>query len=312
MAAATEFLGLVAALGLLVAFFSWRAEYFWSKDTFVTMANQIPDVVAVATGMTFVLLIGGIDLSVGSVLALSAAVMAVAMRDWHWPFAAAMLACFGTGLACGAVNGVVTVRWALPSFIVTLGMLEIARGATLLVTNSENVWVGAGLAPVYSVTWGGYALPFFLALLLVVVAQAFLSYSSVGRYMIAIGSREEAARLSGINTWPIKVGIFMASGLLASVAAVVQSGRMLSAAPSAGTGFELQAIAAVVIGGTSLMGGRGSVVGSFLGVLIIAVLENGLVQMDVKDPVKQVVTGTVIVLAVILDYYRHRLSRGRA
>jgi ribose transport system permease protein len=309
--AATEFLGLVAVLGLLIAYFGFKTEHFFSADTFITIANQVPDVVAVATGMTFVLIIGGIDLSVGSILALSGAVLGVGLARLGWPLPVALAACLGVGLVCGAANGIVTVRWALPSFIVTLGMLEIARGGTLLVTNSQNLWIGAPLEPIYSVSLGGLALPFFLSLLLVAAAQFFLSYSAVGRYMIAIGTKEEAARLSGINTWPIKVSVFMLSGALSSVAAIVQAGRTLSADPNAGRGFELQAIAAAVIGGTSLMGGRGSVVGSFLGVLIIAVLENGLVQMDVRDAVKQVVTGCVIVLAVILDYYRHRLAHGR-
>jgi ribose transport system permease protein len=310
--AATEFLGLLAVLVLLIGFFSIRTDHFFSAETRTTIANQIPDTVAVATGMTFVLIIGGIDLSVGSILALSGAVLGVCIAQLGWPLPLALAGALGVGLACGAANGIVTVRWALPSFIVTLGMLEIARGGTLLVTDSQNLWVGAPLEPVYSMSFLGLSLPFYLAILLVIGAQLFLSYSATGRYMFAIGSKEEAARLSGINTWPIKVGVFMASGALSSLAAVVQAGRTLSADPNAGRGFELQAIAAAVIGGTSLMGGRGSVVGSFLGVLIIAVLENGLVQMDVRDAVKQVVTGTVIVLAVILDYYRHRLAKGRS
>jgi ribose transport system permease protein len=310
--AATEFLGLVAVLLLLIGFFAVKTDHFFSSDTLVTIANQIPDTVAVATGMTFVLIIGGIDLSVGSVLALSGAVLGVCLSQRGLPLPVSLAAALGTGLICGAANGIVTVRWALPSFIVTLGMLEIARGGTLLVTNSQNLWIGAPLEPIYAFSMWGMALPFYLSILLVIAAQLFLSYSGIGRYMIAIGSKEEAARLSGINTWPIKVSVFMASGMLASLAAVVQAGRTLSSDPNAGRGFELQAIAAAVIGGTSLMGGRGSVVGTFLGVLIIAVLENGLVQMDVRDAVKQVVTGVVIVLAVILDYYRHRLSTARA
>jgi ribose transport system permease protein len=309
--AATEFLGLLAVLLLLIGFFALKTDNFFTGATLRAIANQIPDTIAVATGMTFVLIIGGIDLSVGSVLALSGAAMGVCLANKGFSLPAGMAVALGVGLLCGAANGLVTVRWSLPSFIVTLGMLEIARGGTELVTNSRSLFINEPLKPITAISFGGLELPFFLALLLVVVAQLFLSYSGIGRYMMTIGSNEEAARLSGINTWPIKVGVFMVSGMLASIAAIVQSGRTLSVDPNAGRGFELQAIAAAVIGGTSLMGGRGSVVGSFLGVLIISVLENGLVQMDVRDAVKQVVTGLVIVLAVILDYYRHRLAKGR-
>lgn len=305
----TEFLGLLLVLVLLAVFFGFKTEHFLSTTTFVTIANQIPDTIVVAVGMTFVLLIAGIDLSVGSVLAFSGAVLGACLVNWQWPLPLALAACLAVGIACGAVNGFVTVRWALPSFIVTLGMFEMARGAAYLMTGSRTVWIGSSIGSIYDSTYFGLTLPFYLAILLVVAGQLMLSYSAVGRYMIAIGSREESAHLSGIRVWPIKVGIFVTSGTLAAIASVVQCARLQSANPNGGVGLELQAIAAVVIGGTSLMGGRGSVVGSLLGVLIIAVLENGLAQIGAQEPTKRVVTGLVIVVAVVLDYYRQRLAK---
>ncbi len=310
LGSATEFLGLVAVLILLVAFFSYRTEHFFSHRTFITIANQVPDAVLVAVGMTFVLIIAGIDLSVGSVVALSGAVLGVLVVDKGWPLPFAALACLGMGLLCGTANGLITVRWALPSFIVTLGMLEIAQGGAYLLTESRTKWIGSSVQVIFGTSIYGLSMPFFVAVAAVILGQAFLSYSAHGRYLLAIGAREETARLSGLSVARLKVAVFMFSGLMAAVAAIVQSGRLQSVNPRAVVGFELQAIAAVVIGGTSLMGGRGSVVGSFLGVLIIAVLGNGLAQIGAEEPTKRLVTGTVIVLAVILDYYRHRFARG--
>ena len=158
----------------------------------------------------------------------------------------------------------------------------------------------------------GLSLPFLLAIAVVVIAQLVLSRTVFGRYLIAIGTNEEAVRLSGIDPRPIKLAVFLITGLLVACAAVIDTSRFQSANPNAGSGFELQAIAAVVIGGTSLMGGRGSVVGTFFGVLIIAVLNTGLAALGAKDETKRLVTGAVIVAAVILDQVRHRLSKGRA
>ncbi|MHC4743662.1 MAG: ABC transporter permease, partial [Planctomycetota bacterium] len=157
----------------------------------------------------------------------------------------------------------------------------------------------------------GLLVPFVTAVVIVVIGQIVLSRTVFGRYMIAIGTNEEAVRLSGIDPRPIKLAVFAICGFLTAIAAVISTARMEAVSPNDGEGLELRAIAAVVIGGTSLMGGRGSVVSSFFGVLIIAVLEAGLSQMGAKDPTKRVITGCVIIAAVILDYYRHRISARR-
>lgn len=310
--AAVDYLGLIGVLLCEIVVFSLLESTFFSSATFFSISEVIPDTVVVAVGMTFVLIVAGIDLSVGSVLALSQAILGYCMVEMGWPVWLAVGACFLVGILCGALNGLITVRWALPSFIVTLGMLEIARGATYLVTDSRTIYIGraveciSGTVPgLGRITW-----PALICVITVAAGQLVLSRTVFGRYMIAIGTNEETVRLSGINPKPVKFAVFTICGLSASLAGMIQASRMSSASPNAGTGFELNVIAAVVIGGTSLMGGRGSVVKSFLGVLVVAVLNAGLAQMGAPEYAKRIVIGAVIVLAVILDFYRTRASRG--
>ncbi len=304
-----EYLAMGVALLALIAFFGIRAERFLTPDTFKTIASQIPHTTIVVVGMTFALIISGIDLSVGSVLAVSGAVMSVCLVNYHWPLWLAVTAGVGVGAFCGALNGWVIVRWKLPSFIVTLGMLEIARGAAYQITDSQTIYIGSPIRVIADTTVLGLPLPFILALGTVIVGQLVLSRTVFGRRLIAIGTNEEALRLSGINPKPYKIAVFVLCGLCSGVAAVMQTARFESLDPNTGSGLELAAIAAVVIGGTSLMGGRGSIVASFFGVLIIAVLDSGLSHIDAREPTKRIITGAVIVAAVILDYYRQRARK---
>lgn len=304
-----DYLGLASVVVLLIAGFSLTAENFFSLQTFRTIANQIPVLIIVATGMTFVLIIAGIDLSVGSVMALSSAVLGVCLVRLGWPLPLALAACLATGTACGAANGLVTVTWRLPPFIVTLGMLEAARGAAYVVTGSRTVYVGSRIEVIHETAVLGLTLPFLLAVAVVVAGQLVLWLTPFGRHMVAVGGNEEAARLSGVRPRLVRFAVFALCGLLVSVAAVVHTSRLASANPNAGVGFELEAIAAVVIGGTSLMGGRGSVGRSFFGVLIIAILGSGLNQLGAQEPTKRLITGCVIVAAAVVDYYRSRLGQ---
>lgn len=306
-----DYLGLIGVLVLEIIIFSLWEKSFFSGGTFYSIAAQIPDTVIVAAGMTFVLIIAGIDLSVGSVLALSQGVLGYCMVKMGMPLFAAILACLAIGVLCGALNGIVTIRWALPSFILTLGMLEIARGATYLVTDSRTVYIGQAIEGVSGtipflgeITW-----PAAICVVTVVAGQFVLSRTVFGRYMIAIGTNEEAVRLSGINPKPIRFAVFALCGFCSALGGMIQASRMSSASPNAGRGFELAVIAAVVIGGTSLMGGRGSVVKSFLGVIIVAVLNAGLDQIGAPEYAKRLIIGVVIVLAVILDFYRSRAAK---
>jgi ribose transport system permease protein len=300
-----------AALALLVLIFGLATDHFLTPATFITLANQIPTALLVAVGMTFVLIVGGIDLSAGSVLALSGSVLGVCLVRLGLPLPVALSASLIAGLLCGSLNGFVTVRFDLPSFIVTLGMMEIARGAAYAVSSSQTVYIGAPVEWIAETSVLGLSLPIMLAVAVVALGQLVLSRTVFGRYVVAIGTNEEAVRLSGIDPRPVKGVVFAASGLLAALGAVLHSARLASADPNAGAGLELQAIASVVIGGTSLMGGRGSVVHSFFGVVIIAVLGTGLAQIGAQEPTKRFITGCVIVAAVIVDRLRHR-GRGGA
>ena len=302
-----DVLGMLVVLAALSALFGRFSDHFWSPQTVKTIVNQSADLTAVAVGMTLVLVIGGIDLSVGSVMALCGAVLGIAMVDWSLPFPVALLLCLAAGSACGLVNGFITVHWSIPSFIVTLGMLESARGATYLLTNSETKYVGPRIEWLARPIPGlGASTSFLIAIGLVLVGHILLTRTVVGRYMTAIGTNREAVRLSGIDPRPTELLTFVLSGLCASVAAVFQVARVSSADPNGGVGMELGAIAAVVIGGTSLMGGRGSVLRSFLGVLIIAVLQTGLDHVGASEPAKRLISGLVIVLAVVADVHRQR------
>lgn len=303
----SEYLGLLLVLIALFVLFGSLSERFLTLRTFTTVANQVPDLAVISVGMTFVLIVGGIDLSVGSVLALAAALLGVGLVDWNLSLASAVGLALAAGFVCGLANGLVTVGWSIPSFIVTLGMLEVARGAAYLVTGSKTAYIGESIEPVGAPLSALALSPaFLLAVALVVAGQIALSRTVFGRYAIAIGTNEEAVRLSGVDPRPTRIAVFALAGLLSGLGGIFHASRLVAADPNAAVGLELSAIAAVVLGGTSLMGGRGSVVRSFFGVLVIAVLQSGLAQIGASEPAKRVVTGAVIVAAVVADAYRNR------
>lgn len=299
--------GMLLVLGALVLLFGSMSKNFLTTATFQTIANQVPSLMLVSIGMTYVIITAGIDLSVGSVMALASAVLGIALVDWKLPLPLALLLALAAGAACGFLTGFISVWWRIPSFIVSLAMLEAARGGAYLVSNSETKYIGESIEKITEpIGKTGLSFGFFIAAVVALLAQFVLSRTIFGRYMIAIGTNEEAVRLSGINSRPTKIWVFAISGLLAGLSGVFNTSRLGSADPNAGVGWELSAIAAVIIGGTSLMGGRGSVLKTILGVLIIAVLEAGLSQTGATEPVKRLVTGSVILLAVIVDSLRVR------
>jgi ribose transport system permease protein len=304
-------LPLVLVLIALVAGFGLWTEHFLSMGTLRALASQMPASIVLATGVTIVLIAGGIDLSVGSVLGLCGAVLGHVMTTWGWPAGAAVAAGVGVGLGCGLVNGLVTVALSAPSFIVTLGMLEIARAACYLVTGSRTLYIGAPIEPIAAAGAAGVPLAFAGALLLVALVDIALRRTVAGRHLVAVGDNPRAAWAAGVDPRPVRVAAFAVAGALAGLAAVLHTSRLASADPNAGSGFELQAIAAAVVGGTSLAGGQGSAAGSLLGVLIIGVLAAGLAQAGAQEPTKRLVTGAVIVLAVAIDLWRRRRHNGR-
>ncbi|CAJ0784693.1 Ribose import permease protein RbsC [Ralstonia psammae] len=301
--------GLLAALVAMLVLFGTLSPTFFSPPTFTTIANEIPDLLVMAVGMTFILMIGGIDLSVGSVLALAASVLSVAMTKLGWGLLPAALAGVVLATAAGMLTGAVTVHWGIPSFIVSLGVLEMARGLAYSLTDSRTVYIGSAVDWLANPIALGIAPSFLIAIAITVVGQIVLVRTVFGRYLVAIGTNEEAVRLAGVNPRPYKIAVFALMGLLSGLAALFQVSRLEAADPNAGVGMELQVIAAVVIGGTSLMGGRGSVVRTLFGVLIISVLESGLAQIGASEPTKRIITGAVIVAAVVMDTYRSKRNR---
>ena len=301
--------GLLAALVAMLVLFGTLSPTFFSPPTFTTIANEIPDLLVMAVGMTFILMIGGIDLSVGSVPALAASVLSVAMTKLGWGLLPAALAGVVLATAAGMLTGAVTVHWGIPSFIVSLGVLEMARGLAYSLTDSRTVYIGSAVDWLANPIALGIAPSFLIAIAITVVGQIVLVRTVFGRYLVAIGTNEEAVRLAGVNPRPYKIAVFALMGLLSGLAALFQVSRLEAADPNAGVGMELQVIAAVVIGGTSLMGGRGSVVRTLFGVLIISVLESGLAQIGASEPTKRIITGAVIVAAVVMDTYRSKRNR---
>ncbi len=301
------------ALVAMVAFFAALAPGFTGAENVANILTQITINLILATGMTFAILIGGIDLSVGAVMALCAVVAGSVLKLDALPDAAAIglavLASLGVGMACGALNGFVASFWGIPSFIVTLGMLNVARGAALEVTNARTIYDFPDAFDAFgTATVLGVPAMFVLALGLLAAGWVVLTRTVFGRMIYAIGNNEEAVRLSGHRPFVFKLLAFTVTGLCVGIAALAYMTRLTIANPILGIGFELNAIAAVIIGGTSLSGGRGSLVGTLLGAAIIGVLANGLILMGVTDFVRQIVTGLVIILAVVLDSYRARFS----
>lgn len=289
----------------LMGLFGLLSDNFLNAGTLSTLASQVPPLTIVACGMTLVLIIAGIDLSVGSVMAFCSGMMSLAYLNWHWPIWLAIAFAIVVGCVVGLFNGSVSVLFGIPSFIVTLGMLEIARGLAYTATGSETRYVGMMLEPLIRPLPGiGVPPSFLVAILVVVGGQFLLSRTTFGRYLVAIGTNENAVRLAGVPTAGKKITVFVIIGGLVGLASVFPVAKFGSADPNVAVGFELSAIAAVVIGGTSLMGGRGSVVNTFFGVLIIATLIAGLSQMGIGEPAKRVVTGLVIILAVMIDALR--------
>ena len=305
--------GVFLALLLITLFFSLTAPYFATPENFLKIFVQISINTVLAAGMTFVILVGGIDLSVGSVLALCTVVGARIMTEGQLSpsilIPIALIGCIGTGILCGLINGLISTRWKVPSFIVTLGMLNMAHGAARVASdNSTITGLPQGFVDFGNLIIGGFIPSIFLVAGMVILVGWFvLRFTVFGRMIFAVGTNDEAVRLSGHNPDYYKLAAFMISGLTAGVAAIVYLLRLNIGSPIAGAGYELNAIAAVIIGGTSLNGGKGSIIGTLAGACILQVLSTGLQLKGVGDNFKPIVIGLVIVLAVILDTYRERL-----
>jgi ribose transport system permease protein len=302
------------ALVLLIIFFSFWSPFFFNFDNLNNILIATSVVAVLALGETFVIVAGGIDLSIGTVMTLSAVMGATAVAKWGLPVPAAILVGIGTGGLMGLINGVLIARMKLPPFIATLGMLNVARGLSLVI---------AGLSPVYFPTDDlhgmimgstiGVILPLFpipnIAIIMLgaaLLAGFILSKTALGRYTYALGSNEEAARLSGISVVKWKIAVYSLCGLFAGLGGVLLAARVNSAQPTLGYGYELDAITAVIIGGTSLAGGVGTILGTVIGAFIVKTLADGLQLVDVPQEWQIVATGAVVIGAVYLDIVRRK------
>jgi ribose transport system permease protein len=298
------------ALIVLFVVFSLASPHFLQFDNIVgiLLATSVNGVLAL--GVTFVIITGGIDLSVGTVMTLAAVMTGVFVTVWHLPLPLGILAGLATGGLAGFVSGTVIARMRIPPFIATLGMLNIAKGLALVIS---------GLKPIYfndtpefnrlamgSVAGGLIEIPNAVLVLFgaAIVAGLILSRTVLGRYAFALGSNEEATRLSGVNVAKWKIAIYTLAGVFSGLGGVLIAARLNSAQPSLGQGYELDAIAAAVIGGTSLSGGEGTILGTVIGAFIISTLTNGLRIMSVPQEWQTVVTGAIVILAVYLDIVR--------
>lgn len=317
----------LAGLVLLIIFFSVTNEYFFTSNNIMTVGLQTSTIALIGIGATCVILTGGIDLSTGSVVALSG-VAAAMIVNTGVPVPLGMILGILVGGICGLINGILVTRMKLPPFIATLGMMMVARGLALYVTNAApvsgmpesfaNLGNGAlfkiveeGANGLPKVVFAGIPYPVIIMIFITVLFTFALSKLKVGRYLYAIGSNEEAARLSGIKTNIVKIYAYVASGLLSGLTGVILASRLVTAQPNGGVSYELDAIASAVVGGTSLMGGVGTIPGTLIGSFIIGVLRNGLNMNGVSSFVQMIVIGLVIIVAVSLDQLRQSKKAGK-
>jgi ribose transport system permease protein len=300
-------LSVLGILLLICLVFALGSSEFLTASNLLNVALQTSIIAIVAIGMTFVILTAGIDLSVGSLMALCGAVAAgIAVRQGMDTYLSISIA-LGVGLIMGAVNGLMIVRGGIPPFVATLSMLAIARGLTLVYTQGRPI---AGLDERF-IYWGtgqvwGIPIPVIIMIVIAVIAHIVTRYTPFGLHVYSTGGNEETTRLAGISPSRIKIAVYMISGFLAALGGVLLTARLWSAQPNAAAGWELDAIAAPVLGGTSLFGGVGSIGGTVIGAFIIGVLSNGLNLMGVPSYYQQVIKGLVLILAVTVDLINKR------
>lgn len=304
--------GLAAVVLMVVLFLAWRAPYFLTSGNLIVVARQASLSLIIAVGMTFVILAAGIDLSVGSTVALVSIMAGQFMVTMQMPIVLACVLAVLCGVVVGLVNGAIVAATAIPSFVVTLGMLAVARGLALGITQGQTV---SGFPAQFLVlgqgSLAGIPIPIWIAVGVAIAAHLVLSRTRFGRNVYFVGSNEQAATLSGIRVRRTKLLIFAISGGLAGLESIIETARLSVGQPAAGNGYELVAIGAVVIGGASLFGGQGSILGTVLGTLLLALIQDGLILLGISAYWQQVFSGVVIVAAVGLNMWRQGRGRGR-
>nr|WP_261306259.1 ABC transporter permease [Paenibacillus andongensis] len=304
-----------ASLIMLVIIFSVSSSNFFQFDNIVAIMLSTAVIGVLALGSTFVIITSGIDLAVGTVMTFSSVMAGVIITTWHLPMPLGIIGGIATGAICGLISGLLVAKMKIPPFIATLAMMMVTKGLSLVISGTKPIYFND--TPAFSqISMGsmlnsiipGFEIPnailvFFGA---AVIASIILSRTIIGRYNFALGSNEESTRLSGVNVDYWKIVIYSLTGVFSGIAGIMMASRLNSAQPALGSGYELEAIAAVVIGGTSLSGGKGSILGTVIGALIMSVLTNGLRILSVKQEWQTVIVGVVVVLAVYADMMRRR------
>ncbi|WP_138420502.1 ABC transporter permease [Aquibacillus sediminis] len=295
--------GIIFAFLLLIVVLSSLNSNFLEYNNIINVVRQVAINGLLAIGMTYVILTGGIDLSVGSILAFSGVVSAsLVTGDSELPVLLAVLVGIMAGSILGFINGFIIARFNVAAFVATLAMMSIARGLTMVYSNGNPI---SGLSDGFKFIGGGeligIPIPVIILFIVFVLGAFILQKTRFGRYVYAVGGNETSARVSGIKVNRVKIAVYTISGMLSGLAGVVLSARVTAGLPQAGTAYELDAIAAVVIGGTSLVGGRGRLWGTIIGVLIIGVLSNGLDLLNVSSYFQMIVKGIIIIAAVLFD-----------
>ncbi|MGL4738907.1 MAG: ABC transporter permease [Cellulosilyticaceae bacterium] len=307
------------ALILLMVFFTCASPYFLTFDNVVSIMLSTCVNGILALGIIFVIITGGIDLSIGTVMTFSSVMAGVVITNAGMPIWVGIVTAILTGTFCGLISGTLVARLKLQPFIATLGMMMMTKGLSLVVSGTKPIYFSdtpgfrqITLGSIIKFGEGGkYSIPngIFIFLGMALIAGIILNKTKLGRYNFAIGSNEEATRLSGVNVQKWKIAIYALCGAFAGVAGMVMAARLDSAQPALGQGYELDAIASVVIGGTSMAGGEGTILGTVIGAFIISTLTNGLKVMGVAQEWQIVITGGVLVLAVLLDQLRKRKAQ---
>ena len=305
-----ENLGIIVAFLVLCVFlsvFPKTSGSFFTRQNIFNVLRQISTNLFLACGMTMVIILGGIDLSVGSIIALSGCISAGCVARYNLPLPIALLMGLLVGLLVGMFNGAVISKTTIPAFIVTLATMNIAKGLAYVYTGGSPVrvvtkewqFLGAGYV-------GIFPTPVVILVIVLIITAIIMNKTKMGRHMYAVGGNQQAAEFSGIKVEKVKFFVHAFSGLMAGLAGIVLASRMYSGQPTAGDGAEMDAIAAVVVGGTSMAGGSGKIGGTIIGGLIIGVLNNGLNLLNVNSFWQYVVKGVVILLAVFLNYFRNK------
>jgi ribose/xylose/arabinose/galactoside ABC-type transport system permease subunit len=297
---------------IVFAAFAFTTDRFATSDNLFNVARQYSELAVVAVGMTMIIITGGIDISVGSMVGLSSILVGVLAGERHINIWLACVLAMVAGLGCGAINGLVIAKLKVQPIVATLAMMSAARGLAFVLSGARSLsnfpddFIAFGQMAV-----GPIPLPVIVALVLVTLGVVILRYTAFGRQVYAVGASEEAARLSGVSVFKIKMFAYAITGMLCGLGGIMMASRVASSVPDAGSGFEFEAITAVVMGGSSLKGGEGNIVGTMIGVAVMAILRNGLNLRGVPNIWQVMFLGIMLILAVLADNLRGWLRAGR-